>query len=75
MTTFRKPITVAAAALTLSAAALSATPSSAYYFVHPWGYHGSYHAFGYRPAFIVAPTLCPPGTHAGYLGRHCWSNR
>lgn len=19
-------------------------------------------------------TLCPAGTHAGYLGRHCWAN-
>ncbi len=36
------------------------------------------------PAFPVNPTsppslqllaACPPGTHAGYLGRHCWPDR
>lgn len=39
------------------------------------GYHGVYHFGGYRPVYVTAPLACPAGTHAGYLGKHCWPNR
>ena len=39
------------------------------------GYHGVYHFGGYRPTVVVTtPRVCPPGTHAGYLGKYCWPN-
>ena len=50
---------------------------------HHWGYgwrHWGYHGFGYSSAVVVtpvvvAPASCPPGTHLGSLGKHCWPNR
>jgi hypothetical protein len=46
-----------------------------------WGWHGGWggyhHAWGYgwgwRPGYY-GWGVCPPGTHLGYYGHHCWPN-
>ena len=37
--------------------------------------NASAHSFVYGGGLsIQIGSYCPPGTHIGYLGKHCWSN-
>jgi len=37
--------------------------------------NASAHDFVYGGGVVISVgNYCPPGTHLGYLGKHCWSN-